>query len=422
MARRRERTPRPSRISRRTGPLVALTAAVVVLYALLVPLQTVLSGTPLPLSFLLGAAVCGALLLAPSRPRSAIAVFTAGAFLLPLLVEPSRAIHSPWPWSVPALLAFVLFVGVMSFVQGARLGALTLVIGALTSLTAPLLRPDMVATPASAGSATANLIVTTSIAAAMFLIAVLVAGRVRVAAELTREKEHSALEESRRALVEERTRIARELHDVVAHSMSVIQVQASTARYRIADLDVDAAAEFDDIAATARTSLTEMRRMLGVLRTEDQHAELAPQQGLDDVPALVDTMRRAGVEVGLVLEGLEAASAAGAGVQIAAFRIVQEALSNAVRHAPGARVTVRLHADTESLHIRVRNAAPPEPSTQHPGGYGLRGMRERAELLGGSLAAGPSGDGGWSVDATLPLSPTASPPVPSAPAEEKENP
>lgn len=423
MARRRERTPRPPRMNRRTGALVALTAAVVVLYALLVPLQTVLSGTPLALSFLLGAALCGAPLLVSSRPRTAIIVFTGGAFVLPLLVEPARAIQSPWPWSVPALLAFVLFVGVMSFVQGARLGALTLVIGALTSLTAPLLRPDMVATPTSSGSATANLIVTTSVAAAMFLIAVLVAGRVRVAAELTREKEHSALEESRRALVEERTRIARELHDVVAHSMSVIQVQASTARYRIADLDTDAAAEFDDIAATARTSLTEMRRMLGVLRTEDQTAELSPQQGLDDVPALVDTMRRAGVEVGLVLEGIETA-AAGPGVQIAAFRIVQEALSNAVRHAPGAGVTVRLHADADSLHIRVRNAAPPQPAEAHPGGYGLRGMRERAELLGGSLTAGPSADGGWTVDATLPLSSTTSPlaPSPAAGVEDKENP
>ncbi|MBP3978593.1 sensor histidine kinase [Microbacterium sp. BLY] len=422
MARRRERTPRPPRISRRTGALVALIAAVVVLYALVVPLQTVLTGTPLPLTFLLGAALCAAPLLALSRPRSAIVVFTAGAFSLPLLVEPERAIESPWPWSVPALLTFVLFVGVMSFVHGARLGALALVIGALTSLTAPLLRPDMVATPVSAGSATADLIVTASVATAMFLIAILVAGRVRVAAELTREKEHSALEESRRALVEERTRIARELHDVVAHSMSVIQVQASTARYRIVGLDDAAAAEFDDIAATARSSLTEMRRMLGVLRTEDQQAELAPQQGVDDVPALVDTVRRAGVEVGLVLEGLETAAAAGPGVQIAAFRIVQEALSNAVRHAPGARVSVRLRADAVNLLIRVWNAAPPRPAEAHAGGYGLRGMRERAELLGGSLAAGPSEDGGWSVDATLPLSAPTPVLAPSASAEDKETP
>lgn len=407
MARRRERPPRAPRMSRRTTALAALTAAVVVLYALVVPLQTVLYGTPLALSFLLGAALCGSPLLAVSRPRTAIILMTVGAFALPVIVDPVAATQSPWPWSVPALLAFVLFVGVISFVHGARLGALALVIGTLTSVTAPLLRPDVVDTDASAGSATADLIVTASLAAAMFLIAILVASRVRVAAELTREKEHSALEESRRALVEERTRIARELHDVVAHSMSVIQVQASTARYRIPDLDGVVAAEFDDIAATARTSLTEMRRMLGVLRTEDQQAELAPQHGLDDVPALVESIRRAGVEVGLVMEGLDAAGAATPAVQIAAFRIVQEALSNAVRHAPEARVSVRLHADPEALRIQVDNAAPPHRPESPAGGYGLRGMRERAEILGGSLAAGPTAEGGWRVDARLPLTPDA---------------
>jgi signal transduction histidine kinase len=322
---------------------------------------------------------------------------------------------------VPALLTFVLFVGVVTFLHGARLGAFALLLGAIASLLAPVIRPDMVALPESSASATADLIVTTAVASAMFLIAALVAGRVRVAAELTREKEHSALEEARRALVEERTRIARELHDVVAHSMSVIQVQASTARYRIPELSDAATAEFDDIAATARSSLTEMRRMLGVLRTEDQSAELAPQQGIDDIPALVDSIRRAGVEVGLVLEGGESATSAAPAVQIAAFRIVQEALSNAVRHAPGARIAVRLHAEARSVRIRVHNAAPPRSPEGHGGGYGLRGMRERAEILGGSLSAGPSADGGWDVVAVLPLDPDAAGST-SNPSLDKENP
>ena len=418
MARRRERSARPSRIRRRSSALVALCAAVVVLYATLVPLQTVLYGTPLALSFLLGAALCAAPLIALTRPRTAIALLSVAAFALPLFVSPELATQSPWPWSVPALLTFVLFVGVVTFTAGVRLGAATLVVGALTSLTAPLIRHEVVATRATAGSATADLIVTASVAAAMFLIAALIASRVRVAAELTREKEHSALEESRRALVEERTRIARELHDVVAHSMSVIQVQASTARYRLPGLDDAAAAEFDDIAGTARASLTEMRRMLGVLRTEDQHAELAPQQGVDDVPALVDSIRRAGVEVGLVLEGAESAAAAYPAVQIAAFRIIQEALSNAVRHAPGARITVRVHAEATAIRIHVHNDAPPRTAEAHGGGYGLRGMRERAELLGGSLSAGPAPDGGWDVRASLPLDPDS--PAPAAP--DKENP
>ncbi len=403
MARRRERTPRRTRINPRTAALVALWGSAIVLYSNLVPIQTVLYGTSLPLSFILGAALCGSPLLAISRPRSAIALFSAAAFALPLLVVPDLATQAPWPWSVPALITFVLFVGVVTFLHGARVGVAPLIIGALVTLAAPLLRPDMVASAASSGSATADLIVTSSIAAAMFLVAALVAGRLRVSAELTKEKEHSALEESRRALVEERTRIARELHDVIAHSMSVIQVQASTARYRIPDIGDAATAELEDIAATARASLTEMRRLLGVLRTEDQGAELAPQQGIDDVPALVDSIRRAGAEVGLVIEGGDAAAGANPAVQIATFRIIQEALSNAVRHAPGARVEVRLHADAGAIRIRVHNAAPPRTPESHTSGYGLRGMRERAELLGGSLSAGPDADGGWTVEASLPL-------------------
>lgn len=416
MARGREqRSARRPRLPRRTVALALLWTAVIALYALIVPLQTLLSGTPLPLSFLLGAALATAPLLALSRPRTAIALFSAAALVLPMLVVPELAVTAPWPWSVPALLLFVLFVGVVTFVHGARLGAFALILGAIVSLSAPLLRPDMVATPESSGSATADLIVTASVAAATLLIAALVAGRLRDAAELTREKEHSALEEARRALVEERTRIARELHDVVAHSMSVIQVQASTARYRLSGLDDDAVAEFDDIAATARGSLTEMRRMLGVLRTEDQTAELAPQQGIGDVPGLVESIRRAGVEVGLVLEGGEAAASAAPAVQIAVYRLVQEALSNAVRHAPGTRIEVRLHADESAVRIRVRNEPPRSPSDPHGTGYGLRGMRERAELLGGSLTAGSDQDGGWTVAAAFPLTP--SDPAPAAPEE-----
>ncbi len=156
--------------------------------------------------------------------------------------------------------------------------------------------------------------------------------------------------------------------------MSVIQVQASTAKYRIPALNDAATAEFDDIAATARGSLAEMRRMLGVLRTEDQTAELAPQQGIDDIPALVDTIRRAGVEVGLVLEGGEAAAAATPSVQIAAFRIVQEALSNAVRHAPGARIAVQLRAEARSIRIRVHNGRT-APHARRPR-RGLRPARD----------------------------------------------
>lgn len=405
MARRRRRAmraPRVSPIDRRTAALAAVCAVVIVLFAILVPVQTVLYGTALALSFLLGAALCASPLLAITHPRRAVAMFVGAALVLPLTVSQPLAISAPWPWSVPALLTLVLLIGVVTFVHGARLGALTLITGVVSSLTAPLLRPDMVSTSATASSATADLIVTAAVACAMFLIATLLAGRLRIGAELTREREHAALEESRRALVEERTRIARELHDVIAHSLSMVQVQASTARYRLPEISPEAADEFDSIAATARESLTEMRRMLGVLRTEDQTAELAPQQGLADIPALVDTVRRAGVTVGLQITGDIAA--APPTVQIAAFRITQEALSNAVRHASGSSVTVRIQTDATAVGIRVRNA-PPVGATPVPTGpgHGLRGMRERAELLGGTLTAAATADGGWEVAVALPL-------------------
>lgn len=396
-----QRTRRTARASGRSAAVAAVGAAVITLYAVLVPIQATLYGTSLPLSFLLAAALCGAPLLALTHPRWAVVLFCTAAFSLPLLVTARLATEAPWPWSVPALLAFVLLVGVVTFLHGARLGAFALVIGSGLSLTAPLLRGDVLSGGDVAANVTANLIVTTSVAAAVSVIAALAAGRMRVSAELTREREHSALEESRRGLVEERTRIARELHDVIAHSMSVIQVQASTARYRLPGIDAEAAAEFDSIAATARTSLTEMRRMLGVLRTEDRAAELAPLQGVADVPALVDTFRRAGVTVGLEITGsMEDPSSA---AQIAVFRIVQEALSNAIRHAAGAAVTVRIQRDGDMLVVRVRNASASTPQAASGGGYGLRGMRERVEILGGTFAAGPAADGGWEVAAALPL-------------------
>lgn len=400
------RRPR-ARMSGRAIALVALVVVVGTLYAVFVPVHAALYGTPLPLSFLLGVAVCGAPVLALVRPWTSVVVFCLGAFASPLVAQTWGGESAPWPWSVPALLSFIVFVGVMTGVHGVRRGTVPLVVGSAGALAALLLRPDVLARPGVGASATADLIVTSSLALAALLVALLIASRVRVGAELEREREHAALEESRRTLVEERTRIARELHDVIAHSMSVIQVQASTARYRLPALDDAAAAEFDDIAATARSSLTEMRRMLGVLRTEDQTAELAPQSGIDDIPALVDTMRRAGAEIDLSSDSRATARTPQA-VQIAAYRIVQESLSNAVRHAPGSRITVHVAVQESAVHIRVRNEVAAASATAAVGrnaGHGLRGMSERAGLLDGTLTAGLAPDGVWTVDALLPLDP-----------------
>ncbi|MFF7292721.1 sensor histidine kinase [Microbacterium sp. NPDC008134] len=415
------RSPRPPRLRRRTLAAIGLWTVTISLYAVFVPIHAALYGTPPALAFLLGAAVCGAVPLSIDHPRMAIVLFCAATFVVPLVTDGALAATAPWPWSVPSTIALVVVTGLVTGIHGARWGALPLGIGLAASLTAALLRPDIIETANVGATATADLIVTASVGVAALLLALLIASRLRIGAELTREREHSALEESRRALVEERTRIARELHDVIAHSMSVIQVQASTARYRLPTIDDTAAAEFDDIAATARTSLSEMRRMLGVLRTEDQTIELAPQSGIDDIPALVETIRRAGVDAGLSLVGMDAAASAPAAVQIAAYRIVQESLSNAVRHASGNAVTVQLQADAATLRIRVRNSAPAEARDRGTG-HGLRGMRERTEVLGGSLTAGQTPDGAWLVEAALPLAGGNDGQPSPASATHKENP
>ena len=405
---RRSRARRVRRVSTRTAALIVLASAAVVLYAVLVPLLSAIQGIPLPLAFILAAGTCAAPLLALTNPRIATAVFCVSALFSPVLVTAEGGAVAPWPWSVPAQLSLLLLVAVVSFCHGARLALFPLTIAILCGLAGPPLRPDVLAD----GAATANLIVTASLAVAVYLVAVLAAGRLRDAQALTREREHSAMEESRRLLVEERTRIARELHDVIAHSMSVIQVQASTARYRLSDLGEDAAAEFDGIAATARSSLTEMRRMLGVLRTDDHDAELTPQQGIAEIPGLIDSIRRAGAEVELRVDVGDATVNAGSAVQIAAFRIVQEALSNAMRHAPGAAIAVDVHTDGEFVVLHVDNERPEAPAATTVSGYGLRGMRERAHLLGGTLTAGTVPGGGWRVDARLPLSPADIPSTP----------
>ena len=224
---------------------------------------------------------------------------------------------------------------------------------------------------------------------------------------LAAQTERTELEQARRAVLEERTRIARELHDVVAHHMSLIAVQAETAPYRLSDLPESARAEFGSLSGVAREALAEMRRLLGVLRY-DQPAGLAPQPQLSDLPSLVDAARRAGVSVELAVP--RAMGDVPSGVAVCAYRIVQESLSNASQHAPGAAVSVSVGQQAGVVLLRVANgpgeAAGPARS-ESGSGLGLTGMRERVALLGGSLSAGPSDGGGFVVSAVLPLGKTA---------------
>ncbi|WP_175548733.1 sensor histidine kinase [Mangrovactinospora gilvigrisea] len=226
----------------------------------------------------------------------------------------------------------------------------------------------------------------------------------------TRVRAQEALTEEERAarmLLEERARIARELHDVVAHHMSVIALQANSAPYRLdEELSAPVAAEFASITESARQGIGEMRRLLGVLRADGSAAATAPQPGLADLPAMLDRTRAAGVAVDAELVGAQSPALSPV-LQLTLYRLVQEALGNAVRHAQGSSVRVRLTASREDLTVTVANSAPlaPVPVPSDPaGGHGLRGMRERVTALGGELTARPTADGGFAVRARLPRS------------------
>jgi len=201
----------------------------------------------------------------------------------------------------------------------------------------------------------------------------------------------------------ERARIARELHDVVAHHISMVAVQAETARLTTPGMPAAGAQRLSAIGDTARAALTEMRRLLGVLR-EDAHTDAAdrrPQPGLKQLIDLLDEARDAsGTSTRLVLRGPPATLAPS--VELAAYRIAQEALTNARRHAPGAAVDVELRYTDDALQVRIRDNGPGAPPTAPAGGHGLAGMRERATAVGGQLTTGPAAGGGFLVEATLP--------------------
>ena len=219
------------------------------------------------------------------------------------------------------------------------------------------------------------------------------------------------------AVAEERLRIARELHDVVAHSMSVIAVQAGYGQYVIDSRPGDARDALGAIQATSRDALEEMRRMLGVLRQQDaapgpgraNHAPLAPAPGLADLDRLIHRTRGAGVQVSLECSGR--VRAVPAGVDLSAYRIIQEALTNVVKHAGGgARCTVSLSYGEKILNVRVSDdgglslvLTPADVPLTASAGHGIIGMRERANLCGGMFTAGPLPDGGFQITATLPL-------------------
>ena len=220
------------------------------------------------------------------------------------------------------------------------------------------------------------------------------------AEERARRAEQDRETAARIAVAEERARIARELHDVVAHAVSVMVLQVGAVRHRMPESDEANRRALGNVERAGRGALAEMRRLLGAMRSEEEQGSLGPQPGLADLPVLVEDLRGAGLAVDVHVHGEP--SPLPAGLDLSAYRIVQEALTNVLKHADTPRADVELHYSARELCLEVRDQGAGKPG---PAGFGhgLVGIGERVKLYGGDLQAGPAPRGGWILRARLPL-------------------
>ncbi|MFC7373783.1 sensor histidine kinase [Brachybacterium sp. GCM10030268] len=324
------------------------------------------------------------------------------AALATILITAGEQTLAPWPWPVTALLAHCLVLAVLAVFHRWFWAVSAWSAGAALTLGA-LLETD----PASMPSGTlrgvmTNGVVLVAISGGVVLLGLTVRQWVLISGRVEQAQTVSAEEVRRRFELEERSRIARELHDVVAHSMSVITVQAGTAKFRLTGLDAQAEQEFEDIAASSRQALGEMRSLLATLRTDDSLDEV-PMPGLADIEQLAEASRASGAAIDVDLDDIDETEVPPT-VGLTAYRVVQEALSNALRHARGAAIQVRVVATGASLDVEVSNRAADAGHEPIPGsGLGLAGTRERVTALGGTVEAGPTADGGFTVVARIPI-------------------
>jgi signal transduction histidine kinase len=238
--------------------------------------------------------------------------------------------------------------------------------------------------------------------AAWVFAAIFLGDSVRSRREITAQEERNREEESLRRVSEERLQIARELHDVVGHNISLINVQAGAGAHVLYKDPQQAKETFDNIRNASHETLQELRSLVGVLRDPVSGESKAPTVGLDELEALVRSFAETGQDVDLRVTG--ARRHVSGIVDLSAYRILQEALTNAVKHARGARVLVTVHYGADEVSLSVTNGRGDGEPVETPGdGHGLMGMRERVIAIGGRLDAGPDADGGFHVRATLPL-------------------
>jgi signal transduction histidine kinase len=339
---------------------------------------------------LIGVAQCLPLLLAVRHPLIAWRIMALGQFAGVLASYPDDPI---WPWPVSGCLAMivVLFQVAASYPRRTVVG-----VGLLTAAFMLLPAVPLADTPPWL------VLILCGVEALVLVLGDAILGRRTAEAQLAEQAELRRQDLARQAVLEERSRIARELHDVVAHHMSMIAIQAEAAPLKIHDLPPAAQATLVAIRAAAREALAETRRVVGLLRNGDELPERVPQPGLARLDELVEAGRQSGLVVEPTVVGVPRPLAVG--VDLSAFRIVQEALSNAARYAPGARVSVVIRYSPTTLRVSVTDGGgEATPVAQASGGgHGLVGMRERVTMLGGTLTAGPHRGGGFAVVADLP--------------------
>jgi signal transduction histidine kinase len=309
-------------------------------------------------------------------------------------------------WSPAAVAGWLIALAVCPLVLSRRLAVIAFALTQLTVLEATLSLGGS-ATPWDATAAEALAVV------AAWGAGELLRARRQAAAEQAVVQARVRDLSERDVIATERASIARELHDVVAHHVSMIAVRAATARYTVPQLSAASHAAFAEIAEEARTALTELRVVLGVLRSpgggEPGQPMAAPQPRIADLQGLLDRVASLGASATMTVTGQERPLPGS--VELCCYRVVQEALTNAGRHAPGSSVDVRVGYEPDALTVRVANGpgAGGRPLRRVPGegGYGLAGLRERVAMLGGQFRAGDDADGGFAVIASLPVPETA---------------
>ena len=358
--------------------------------------QQLVQLVPSSLAWALAALQALPLLLVVSRPLAAWRLSALG-LTLATFAEVGHAPTPFWPWPVSACIAFVVlvFVTAQRYGRDVAIGVDLLTAGAVLLPAVLLVDLPPVVLGVSVVAVTLVLVLGESIHS-----------RLEAERHLEQAEQQRRAGLARQAVLEERSRIARELHDVVAHHMSMIAIQAEAAPYKEPGLPEQTRRTFTAIREASTTALTEMRRVIGLLREEDEGPERAPQPGIDGIPDMVRAARGAGMQVDLTLTG--GPDRVPSVVDVSVYRIVQEALSNAGRHAPGAHVAIEVERSSGGVRIEVIDdggasggRAPLAPGGN--GGHGLTGMLERAALLGGTLRAGRRHDGGFSVVAWLPM-------------------